>query len=152
MTVIPNISLEMNFTIHGGAFYSVKIWGLPPRKLWPCQDNSKVNDSRNLAAVLYPLHSLIHLDVTLMPHDGRCQQLRLLRKASCWQLIQNSVPSIIMWHQCDIQISQPNQILELQYKIMHQSMKWAQYCIKISWFSYWRSKEFKQEFKLVLIS
>ena len=33
------------------------------------------------------------------------QWLRLLRKASHWQLIQNSAPSTIMWRQCDIRIN-----------------------------------------------
>ena len=49
-------------------------------------------------------------DVTLSPHDGRdgpefwisCQWLKLLRKASHWQLIQNPAPSTIVWRQCDI--------------------------------------------------
>ena len=35
-----------------------------------------------------------------------CKQLKLLRNDSHWQLIQNSVPSTIMLHQCDIWIAQ----------------------------------------------
>ena len=35
-----------------------------------------------------------------------CQQLRILRKASHWQLIQNLTPSTIVWCQCDIRIIQ----------------------------------------------
>ena len=31
-----------------------------------------------------------------------CQQLSLLKKACCWQLIQNLAPSAIVWRQCDI--------------------------------------------------
>ena len=33
-----------------------------------------------------------------------CQQLKLLRKASHWQLIQNLAPSTIVWRPCDIRI------------------------------------------------
>ena len=33
-----------------------------------------------------------------------CQRLKLLRKDGHWQLIQNSVPSTIMWRQCDIRM------------------------------------------------
>ena len=53
-------------------------------------------------------------DVTLMllsaVVDGsefwiNCQQLKLLRKAYCLQLIQSSAPSTIMWCQSDIRIS-----------------------------------------------
>ena len=33
-----------------------------------------------------------------------CQQLRLLRKASHWQLIQILAPSANVWPQCDIRI------------------------------------------------
>ena len=33
-----------------------------------------------------------------------CQQLIILRKASHWQLIQNSAPSTIVWRQCDIRM------------------------------------------------
>ena len=34
----------------------------------------------------------------------RCQWLVFLSILSCWQLIQNSAPSTIVWHQCDIRI------------------------------------------------
>ena len=33
-----------------------------------------------------------------------CQQLRILSKASHWQLTKNSAPSTIVWRQCDIRI------------------------------------------------
>ena len=44
-----------------------------------------------------------------MPHNGAkfwitYVVVRLLRKASRWQLIQNSAPSTIVWRQCDIRI------------------------------------------------
>ena len=32
-----------------------------------------------------------------------CKRLKLLRKAGCLQLIQNSAPSTIVWHQCECQ-------------------------------------------------
>ena len=34
----------------------------------------------------------------------KCQRLRIMSKASHWQLIQNLAPSTIVWRQCDIQI------------------------------------------------
>ena len=42
-------------------------------------------------------------------HQGRlfwitCKRLKLLRKASHLQVIQNSVPSVVRQHQCDIRI------------------------------------------------
>ena len=53
----------------------------------------------------------VYLNVTLT--SGRwhwiCfQELRLLRKVSRWQLIQNSVPSAIVWRQRDIWIKPQN--------------------------------------------
>ena len=51
-------------------------------------------------------------DTMYMMVDGTkfwisCNRPKLLRKASRWQLIQSSVPSTIMWRQCDIWIGAP---------------------------------------------
>ena len=56
--------------------------------------------------------STIHIRMSHWRHtmvDGAefwisCQWLEILRKASHWQLIQNSAPSTIVWRQCDIRI------------------------------------------------
>ena len=50
-----------------------------------------------------------NLDVTFWI---RFQRLRVLRIASCWQLIQNLAPSTIVWRQCDIQIAKQRHILQ----------------------------------------
>ena len=64
-----------------------------------------------------------HSDVTLTCKmvDGAevwisCQQLMLLRKASHWQLIQKSMSSTVLWHQCDIRIRLSKGIPQLPYK------------------------------------
>ena len=44
---------------------------------------------------------MTHWRLTMVDRD---EYWRLLRKASHWQLIQNSAPCIIMWRQCDIRI------------------------------------------------
>ena len=76
--------------------------------------SSKLNHSRHF---MHCISMYLHPTVTYAAaeHQGRlfwitCKQLKLLRKASRLQVIQNSVPSVVWRCQCDNRIRLKNKI------------------------------------------
>ena len=62
-----------------------------------------------------------------------CQRLRILRKASHWQLIQNSAPSTIVWRQCDIRIVWRNILAPKIICFQNKSFLAPKYFVKSKW-------------------
>ena len=89
-----------------------------------------------------------------------CKWLKLMRKASCLQVIKNSLPSVVWWRQCDIRIVISSKIAvgTTFFTQMTCSLKWpwvwsfSRRCRYFNWCIIWIGATFPLSIRLLATS